>query len=67
MTYTERKEKEKYLLYLIKQNRLGSIEEVAENFECSIRTVERMLRELREEGHKIAFCRKTNKYFLKNS
>ena len=66
MTYSERKEKEKHLLYLIENKRLTSLEKVANDYGCSLRTVERMLKELREEGYNIAFCRKSNKYFIKN-
>ena len=34
MTYKERKEKEKHLLYLIKQNRLRCLDKTAEDFNC---------------------------------
>ncbi|WP_298344599.1 DeoR family transcriptional regulator [uncultured Algibacter sp.] len=64
MTYPERKEKEKHLLYLIEQKRLCSIEKVANDYGCSIRTVKRMLENLRNEGKTIVYCRKTSKYFL---
>ena len=67
MTYTERKEKEKHLLYLIEQGRLVSLTKVANNYNCSVRTVERMLKELREQGYIINFSRKSNKYFVKKS
>jgi biotin operon repressor len=65
MTYTERKKKEEYLLYLIKQQRLTSLEETAHNLGCSERTVRRMINDLRGEGHQIIFCRKNNKYLIK--
>ena len=64
MTYTERKEKEKYLLYLIDYERLISLGNVANDFECSVRTVKRMLTSLRHEGYKICYCKKSNTYFL---
>ncbi|GAA3557894.1 hypothetical protein GCM10022395_06470 [Snuella lapsa] len=66
MTYTERKEKEKYLLYLIEQGRLYSLELVADDFGCSIRTLKRFVSHLREEGNNIKYCRKKNKYFIEN-
>ena len=66
MTYSERKEKEKHLLYLIEHNRLFSLKNVANDFDCSVRTVERMLASLREEGLNIIYCRKTNKFFIEN-
>lgn len=65
MTYTERKEKEKYLLYLIEYERLISLGNVANDFECSVRTVKRMLGSLRNEGETIVYCRKNNNYLLK--
>lgn len=64
MTYSERKEKESHLLYLIEQKRLTSLEKVAKDFECSERTIKRMLNSLREEGYNILYCRKSNKYLL---
>ena len=64
MTYLEKKEKEKHLLYLIKHERLISIEKTANDYECSKRTIKRMLSNLREEGFKIIYCRKCNKYLL---
>lgn len=64
MTYLERKEKEKHLLYLIEQKRLNSLEKVANNYGCSIRTIKRMLENLRNEGKSIVYCRKSNTYFL---
>lgn len=65
MTYSERKEKEKHLLYLIEHKRLYSLEKVASDYECSVRTVKRMLTNLREEGYAITYCRKKNNYFIK--
>lgn len=65
MTYSERKEKEKHLLYLIEHKRLHSLEKVANDYECSVRTVKRMLANLRGEGYDITYCRKDNKYLIK--
>ncbi|WP_203257016.1 HTH domain-containing protein [Hyunsoonleella ulvae] len=65
MTYSERKEKEEYLLYLIKQQRLVSLDKIADDYGCSVRTVKRMLESLRKEGKTIVYCRKSNKYLLK--
>lgn len=66
MTYKERKEKEKYLLYLIEQKRLTTLEKVANDFHCSQRTVKRMLSGLREEGYNICYCRGKCKYYIEN-
>ena len=65
MTYSERKEKEKYLLYLIEQERLCCLDEAANKLDCSTRTLERIIKDLREEGNNIVFCRKSSKYFIK--
>ncbi|WP_165733829.1 MULTISPECIES: HTH domain-containing protein [Polaribacter] len=65
MTYPERKEKEKHLLYLIEQERLFNLKKIANDYECSSRTIKRMLLNLREEGFNIVYCRKCNKYLLK--
>ena len=66
MTYAERKEKEKHLLYLIENERLHSLEKIANDYNCSKRTVKRMLASLREEGYNISYCRKCYKYIVKN-
>lgn len=65
MTYSEKKEKENHLLYLIENKRLCSLEKVANDYECSVRTLKRMITNLRYEGHNIIYCRQNNKYLLK--
>lgn len=64
MTYLEKKEKESHLLYLIKNQRLHSLEKTANNFECSTRTIKRMINDLRTEGFIISYCKKSNKYLI---
>jgi len=64
MKYHEKKEKEKHLLYLIQEKRLTSLEKLTKDFNCSKRTLERMLSDLRIEGHKIEYCKCDKKYFL---
>ena len=66
MTYLEKKEKENYLLYLIEKERLYSLKKVADDYECSVRTIKRMISNLRNQGKTITYCRKSNKYLLKN-
>ena len=66
MTYAERKEKEKHLLHLIQQQRLISLKKVARDYNCSKRTILRMLSSLREEGYNIEYCKKSFKYIFKN-
>ncbi|NJX16636.1 hypothetical protein [Tamlana crocina] len=51
-------------MYLIEQKRLCRLEKVAEDYGCSIRTVKRMLENLRNEGKSIVYCRKNKKYFI---
>lgn len=65
MTYIERKEKEKHLLYLIEHERLISLERVANDYNCSTRTLKRMIQNLRKEGYNIYYCRATKKYNVK--
>lgn len=64
MTYFERKEKESHLLYLIEHKRLCSLEKTANDFECSIRTLRRIINDLRREGYEIFYCRASHKYIL---
>ncbi|RVT99735.1 hypothetical protein EOD41_14925 [Mucilaginibacter limnophilus] len=63
-TYEERLQ---YLLELIGKKRLRDIAGVAERFDCSIRTVKRMLAYLREKGHDIRYDRLEKRYFIANS
>lgn len=65
MTYSERKEKEKHLLYLIQHNRLISLENLAIDFDCSVRTIKRMITNLRYEGYDIVYCRIKFSYYIK--
>lgn len=63
LTYTERLN---YLLEMIEKEQLLSLKQASEKFECSQRTIIRMLNTLREKGHDIYYCKTTKKYFLKN-
>ncbi|HVX00183.1 MAG TPA: HTH domain-containing protein [Candidatus Babeliaceae bacterium] len=56
-----------YILELIEKQRLRSIGDVAKRFECSNRTVKRMLTHLREQGHDIQYDRLQKKFILKKS
>ena len=66
MKFIERKEKQNYLLELIEKGRCISLQQIAIKFECSERTVKRMLSELRDEGHKIKYCKYLKKFFKEN-
>jgi DeoR/GlpR family transcriptional regulator of sugar metabolism len=65
MDYRSYEKRLEYILELVEKNRFRSLENVAANFGCSIRTVKRMLAHLRENGHDIQYDRLEKKYFLK--
>lgn len=57
--YTERLE---YLKYLAVRNRLPSPQTLADKFDCSERTVRRMINVLRDRGFEIRYDVKAQKY-----
>ncbi|MFL1011690.1 hypothetical protein [Flavisericum labens] len=65
MTYLEKKEKEKHLLFLIERKMLVSLEHVASDYRCSKKTIKRMIANLRLQGHDIVYCRAKRKYCMK--
>lgn len=56
-----------YLLELIEKQRLRSIGEVAKRFECSNRTIKRMLNHLRAQGHDVHYDRLQKKFVIKKT
>jgi len=64
MNFRERKERLEYLLEMIEKGRCISTVQIAEKFNCSSKTVERMIIKLRENGHNIKYCRKSARYKL---
>jgi DeoR/GlpR family transcriptional regulator of sugar metabolism len=60
-TYSQRLE---YLKELIEEDRLCSPTEVASRFDCSERTVRKMINDLGDTGLNIKYSRKNFKYFL---
>jgi len=66
MNYQERKEKMEYLLYLLQKGGVRSTGEIAGKFGCSKRTVERMIKELKQEGYNIKYSRITGKYLIES-
>lgn len=64
MTFKERKKNIDYLIYLLEQNRLCSLDCIAVKLNCSEKTIRRMLNELREDGHIIKYDRLNKKYFF---
>jgi biotin operon repressor len=65
MNYLNYSEKMNYLLEMIKEGRLLSLKQASEKYNCSERTIKRMLKTLREQGNKIEYCKKLKKYFIK--
>ncbi len=64
MNYLTYNEKINYLLEMIEKERLTSMKQASEKFECSRSTIKRMIKTLREQGHSIKYCHKTKIYFL---
>lgn len=60
-TYSRRLE---YILELIRKERLGSPKDLVDKFECSERTVRKMINDLRRNGHTIKYSRQKAKYFV---
>ena len=66
MTYNERKKRLDYLLEMIEKGQCNSTSQMAQKFNCSTRTIERMLAELRNDGKDVNYCRESNKYKIIN-
>ena len=64
LTYTERLN---YLLEMIEKGQLLSLKQASEKFECSERTIQRMINELRGQGYHIKYSRRNMIYFIYNS
>jgi predicted DNA-binding transcriptional regulator YafY len=62
ITYTE---KLSYLHEMIEKGQLLSLKQVSEKFECSERTIQRMIHTLREQGYQIIYSKSDKKYFMK--
>ena len=63
MRFLERKKKLDYLLESIEKGRIISLDNVADKFECSTRTVKRLLSDLREDGHPVRYDKRGKKFF----
>ena len=63
ITYNERLD---YLLGKIERGTLHSPHQLAENFQCSERTIRRMISRLRDKGFEIEYCKLDKKYYLNN-
>lgn len=60
-TYWKRLE---YLLELIEKGRLSSPGDLVEKFECSERTIRKMINDLRRKGYTIKYSKHSSKYFI---
>lgn len=56
-----------YLKELIQKEKLKSPTELAQTFECSEKTVRRMINTLRDVGVDIHYCKRRKKYFIENA
>lgn len=61
LTYTERLN---YLLEMIEKGQLLSLKQASEKFDCSKRTIRRMISMLRERGYQIKYSRRNMKYII---
>jgi biotin operon repressor len=66
MKYLERKERNEYLLEMIEKKRCFSLKQITDKFDCSERTVKRMISELRDEGHNVKYCKSLKRFLLEN-
>lgn len=55
-----------YLLELVKNGSAPSPRDLGERFDCSERTVRRMINNLKIQGHPISYSKKSGKYLLEN-
>ena len=62
MSYREYVNRIEYLKYLINNKRTGTAQELALKLGVSRRTVFDYLSRLRDEGHRICYCRKVRTY-----
>jgi predicted DNA-binding transcriptional regulator YafY len=49
---------------MIEKGRLTSLQQAAEKFDCSQRTIRRMINTLRKQGYPIKYNRVNKKYFI---
>jgi predicted DNA-binding transcriptional regulator YafY len=53
-----------YLLEMVEKGQLLSLKQASKKFNCSERTIKRMLKTLREQGHEIKYNRTEKKFFI---
>jgi predicted DNA-binding transcriptional regulator YafY len=67
MDYRSYEKRLGYVLEMIEKNRFRSLPDIALRFECSTRTIKRMINHLRDQGHNIRYDRRQKKYILKKA
>ncbi|PIQ34956.1 MAG: hypothetical protein COW63_02800 [Bacteroidetes bacterium CG18_big_fil_WC_8_21_14_2_50_41_14] len=65
MDYISYTEKLNYLHEMIEKGQLLSLKQVSEKFDCSERTIQRMIHILRKQGYQIIYSKTNRKYFKK--
>ncbi|MGY3212454.1 HTH domain-containing protein [Mucilaginibacter sp. HD30] len=64
MDYRSYEQRLNYLVELLEKNRFRSLQNTADRFSCSTRTIKRMLNHLRDRGHIIQYDRLQKKYYI---
>ncbi len=67
MDYFTYSKKLSYLLDMIEKGQLLSLKQASVKFNCSERTIKRMLKTLRMQGYNVEYCKSTKKFLLKFS
>jgi len=66
MKFIEYAEKLETVKYLVKNRRAGTPLELSKKLNVSTRTIQRMMQQLREQGHRIIFNRVRGSYEVEN-
>lgn len=64
MDYITYRKRSEYVLDLIAKGRLLSPKQLTDQFDCSERTVRRIIENLKLQGHTISYCKKTQRYTM---
>ena len=67
MDYLDYWKRLEYVLDLIKRGGLQSPHDLTAKFNCSERTVRKMITDLRRQGHAISYSRRQSRYILKET
>ena len=64
MDYRTYSDRLAYILEMIRKGQVSSPDQLAERFDCSERTIRKMINDLRQSGHTIKYSRREMKYVL---